>query len=215
MAHSDNATSKRSRRSSTYRYRIRHIRFYLSTIRLGRRGKEALSILLTAEELPMDTLGFFRFERAYPPKRAMARKGDEKEYKNQIIVERSFAIPGVNRFISIALRPYRTIEEVTDAYDYFTESVKKRFAHFKSALVTESAIVLTNLPNTRVVETQVVYAGEDLRHLSVASVFGTELLVVDFQCSATSQWSVGDCEEVVRLQIFKLEGRTEIDNLSG
>ncbi len=181
------------------------VRIKLSKISLGSRGKRALSRLLSPEELPLDTLSFYRSERVYRPiSKLTARAGETPRDSKEIVAERSFAIPGINRFITIAVRPYRTNTEVLDSYDEFTVTVKKRWALIPGAEVSESPMILDGLPTARVVETTALYLGNDVRILSVANVVGNELLMVEFQCSAMSHWNASDCQNVIQLQIEKL-----------
>jgi hypothetical protein len=196
-----------------YRFKINNIRRNWSKFRLGARGKQALSRLLTSEELPLDTLGI-RYERAYTSRRT-ALNGASREYVEQVITERSFAIPGINRFLTIVVRPHQTVEEVKDAFDYFAESIKKRYAHLKYSHVEESRLALANIPNSRLVETRAEYMGEEFRILGIACIVGTELLIVESQCAANSQWSISDCELVVRKQIQKLDGSVDSDLSEG
>jgi hypothetical protein len=187
-----------------YRFRLRRMKMSLAKFRLGALGNRALSRLLTSDELPFEILGL-RFERAYRKrKEAIALENPSKEYLHQIVVERSFAVAGINRYVNIAVRPYTSVEEVARAYNHFTELTKKRYSYVKNPKVTETAMVLEDVTHICVVETQGDYMGDHFRIQSFACVVGKELLMVEFQCTATSQWALGDCMRVMELQKEKL-----------
>jgi hypothetical protein len=194
-----------------YRFKFRRIQMSWSRIRLGARASRALSRILTSDELPFDVLGM-RFERAYKNrKEIIPLQNPSKAYSHQIVVERSFAIAGVNRYINIAVRPYTSVEEVTRAYDYFTELTKKRYSYIKNSKVTESEIAFDDALHVRLIETQGEYMGDNFRILSYASIVGQEMLMVEFQCTATSQWAQNDCAKVLRLQMAKFAADAEMD----
>src|ERR1700691_477382 len=94
-----------------YRFRIRRFRMSIKRIRLGARGKYALSRLLSAEELPFEVLGL-RFERAYNSRKEyVALQQPSADYKYQVIAERSFAIFGCNHSLKIRRRPFYSPEK--------------------------------------------------------------------------------------------------------
>ncbi len=187
-----------------YRFKFRRLRMSLSRIRLGARGSLALARILNADELPFDVVGM-RFERAYKNrKEVIPLQHETSQYSNQIVAEKSFAIAGINRFINIAVRPYTSVEEAMRAYDHFADLTKKRYAFVTNPSVEEGEIELESAAHVRMVETQGDYMGDTFRIHSLAYVVSKSLLVVEFQCTATSQWSQSDFETVIRMQIEKL-----------
>jgi hypothetical protein len=173
-------------------------------MRLGARGRHALSRLLTPEELPFDVLGI-RIERAYASRKDnVPPENHSKQYKYQIIAERSIAILGINRFVNIALRPYASVEEVGRAHSRVAEIILKRFAHMRPSQVTNSEIDLHDIPHLRLVVLEGEYMGDNYRIMVFASIVVTEMLYVEFQSTASSAWEMKDCEYVLRLQLDKL-----------
>src|ERR1700691_5002629 len=146
-----------------YRFRIRRFRMSIKRIRLGARGKYALSRLLSAEELPFEVLGL-RFERAYNSRKEyVALQQPSADYKYQVIAERSFAISGVNRFVNIGLRPYTSDEEVARAHAHFVDIVTRRYAYMKPSPSVISVDALCNISNVTLVETEGEYMGDNFR----------------------------------------------------
>jgi hypothetical protein len=105
--------AKRAARRRVRRFKLDRIRMDLWKLRLGRRGAEALSRLLTSQELPLNALGV-QFERAYKIRRKVL-KGTSDANIDEIVVERSFNLPGVSRFMTILVRPFPSVEEVNVA----------------------------------------------------------------------------------------------------
>ena len=204
MTPSDSQPTRSSQYLRAYRFKVLQTKRKLSQIRLGARGTLALSKLLTADELPIDTLGFFRHELAYTNRKEDARHGATKAQATPVIAEKSYAIPGVNRYISIVVRPYLTVQEVEDGFDNFVNSVKKRFSWAGTSQVVESELQLVQVPNARLVETQTEYSGEQFRTLSVACVADKVLVMVEFQCAADSRWDLAVCGEVLHRQLDKI-----------
>jgi hypothetical protein len=187
-------------------FRFNQIRGALSKIRLGAHGKDALTRILTASELPIESDKFFKFERAYKPKKKMqGRHGESKNHSNRVIAERGFSIPGLNRFIFIVVFPYESHQAATDAFNYFPVTIRRRYAHNESTQITESDLRLPSVPDARLVKTLTTDMGHELRILSFAIVLSDELLFLEFHCSVTSEWNINDCEKIIRLQIDKLE----------
>jgi hypothetical protein len=177
----------------------------INRLRLGARGQYALSRLLSAEELPFEVLGL-RFERAYNSRKEyIALRNPSSDYKYQVIAERSFAISGVNRFVNIGLRPYTSDEEVARAHQHFVDIVSKRYAYMNPSPSVTSVDALRNISDVTLVETEGEYMGDNFRIKSFACVKGREMLLAEFQCSASSEWNLEDCETVLRSQLEKIE----------
>lgn len=153
----------------------------------------------------MDTLGFYRSERAYTNRKTDLRYGAAKQQATPVIAEKSYAIPGVNRFISIVIRPYLTVDEASDGLESFAQTIRTRYSWVGTSSVTDSDVELPNLTNARLVETHAAYNGMEFRILGMACLVDKELLIFEFQCAANSQWNPNDCESVVLRQIAKLE----------
>jgi hypothetical protein len=188
------------------RYQIGRFRGTLSKSRLGVRGEEALSRLLTADELPVEVNGSYLLERAYTTRKQMkGGKRGSKDYSELVNAERGFEVAGLLRFINIIVLQYRTVEGLADAYDYFPITIRNRWAQNEFLEVSESDVKLAGVPGARMLETHTLNIGQDLRILSFACIVARELLIVEFQCAVTSQWAMTDCEQVIRLQIDKLE----------
>jgi len=188
-----------------FRFKVRRMKMAFSRLRLGERGKQAIARLLSVNELPFDVLGI-RFEAAYTNrKEIIALQNPTEDYKFQVIAERSFAIPGINRFVNIALRPYTSTEEVNRAHEHVVEIVKKRYANMNPSQVDKGEVQLGNIPHVRLVESVGEYMGDNFRVESYACTIGREMLLVEFQCTASSKWDESDCAMVLQLQLDKIE----------
>ena len=190
---------------SRNRFKIGAYKRAWSKFRLGRRGRQALSRVLTSDEMPMETLAHFHIERAYTHPKEDLRHGAARRALVPIIEERKFAVPGINRFVAIIVRPNETDQELADGYGYFFQAIKKRFSHLETSLVDEGELALPRVKDARFIEIKASYLADHFRILCIACVVGSELLVTEFQCDVSSSWDLNDCERVILKQIDKLQ----------
>jgi hypothetical protein len=187
------------------RFKLDRKRMALWKVRLGKSGTEALSRLLTSEELPFEILRI-QFERAYKIRKRVL-KGTSAANLDEIVAERSFKLPGVSHFVTILVRPFPSVEEVMEALTSFTCSIEKRYAHMRSAHVVESENGLPTLANTRIVEVYGENSSGIFVATSIASVVGTDIVIVEFRSTPSNPWVLSDCENVVHLQIRKIQDK--------
>jgi hypothetical protein len=138
----------------------------------------------------------------------LALDGGTEAYMKEVQAQRRFALLGAYRFLDLWLRPFPSVEEAEYAFDIFFESIKKRYGHVGDKQVDESDISFEEFPDARLVDTHGHYMGGDFHVLSVGRLIGPDIIIVEINCPASSEWPLHELEEVVRRQSNKLEGRT-------
>jgi hypothetical protein len=205
MTTNSHASSSSSRSVSRFRLKIRAYKRTWSRLRLGKRGRKALSRVLTSKELPVETLAHFNMERVYTHPKEDLRRGGSNRASIPIIAERKFAVPGIGRFLAIIVRPYTSDQEVVDGYNFFFQAMKNRFSHLETSFVEEGELALPAVPEARFIELKALHRGNNFRIFSIACVIERDLLITEYQCDISSSWDLNVCEQVILKQIAKLK----------
>jgi hypothetical protein len=177
-----------------------------SRLRLGSDGKKALLRLLSADELPERPLGTV-YERAYEHGWKLRNPNDGAKQRISVIaIEKRFDY--LDRFISVGIWHFPTVEAAQFARDELAESARRRWKNTLNVKVNKCEELLEDFPDARIVETRFEYHGRAFTALTVADVRHRSMVRIEVE-----GLSLNDAVQILRLQYEKLEKSKNFDGL--